>query len=379
VSLSDTVGRHGGRRDLSRVEGYAGGRRAYAEWQTRGVNLPTPPLARRVAAAVLAGLAGLAGCGEPELRAQELPPEPTPTIATYAPDAPVPAGQTALTLIPADASVVTVTDFDESRAALGVPDLTSDDLMTDRTHYWERARRESVLLAEGMLRAESSTLMLDYGFTQDDVDWEAHFTTPTGRGWILGFRPDLDLAPVQRAVTDGVAGLAGAEVDPDRHLVSVGAATDDEDTWGTIEGIADLTSDAPAESTYYRAGCVPLATALGPDADIEDQEAVVSRHDPTTLSPLTRFAVSFADGVATARLGPDRTDLFARSELAEHFPTVGSIGFGDAFARPVVDPSTGRIGFDVAEPVAAATATLTDLLPFAVCNEVTPMEEPTGL
>ena len=168
-------------------------------------------------------------------------------------------------------------------------------------------------------------------------------------------------------------------VDPARHLVSVGAAADGEDTWGTIEGIADLTTDTPAESTYYRAGCVPLGTALGPDADIEDQEAVVSKHDPAALSPLTRFAVSFADGVATARLGVDRTDLFERAELADDFPTVGSIGFGDAFAQPVVDPSTGRIGYDVAAPVPAATVTLTDLLPFAVCNEVTPMEEPTGL
>ena len=124
---------------------------------------------------------------------------------------------------------------------------------------------------------------------------------------------------------------------------------------------------------------MPLGTALGPDADIEDQEAVVGTHDPTALAPLSMFSVSFADGVATARLGPGRTDLFARSDLAADFPTVGSIGFADAFANPVVDPSTGRIGYDVAAPVAAATATLTDLLPFAVCNEVTPMEEPTGL
>ena len=108
---------------------------------------------------------------------------------------------------------MTVTDFDESRTSLGVPDLTSDALMSDRTDYWERARRESVLLAEGMLLADSSLLMLDYGFTQDDVDWEAHFITPDGPGWILGFRPDLDLAPVERAVADGVAGLAGADVD----------------------------------------------------------------------------------------------------------------------------------------------------------------------
>lgn len=340
------------------------------------MKFPTPPLACLV---VGAALAALAGCGDPELRAQDLRAEPTPTLAAYAPAGEVPVGRSALTLVPADASVVTVTDFDESRASLGVPDLTSDDPMTDRNDYWERARRESVLLAEGLLLAESSRLMLDYGFTQDDVDWEVHFTTPAGPGWILGFRPDLDLAPVQRAVTDGVAGLGGAQVDAARHLVSVGAATGGQDTWGTIGGIVELTSDTPAESTYYRAGCVPLGAALGPDADVEDQEAVVSRHDPAAFAALTRFAVSFADGVATARLGPDRTDLFARAELAGDFPTVGAIGFGDAFAAAVADPSSGRIGYDVVAPVAAATATLTDLLPFAVCNEVTPMAEPTGL
>ncbi|WP_165807095.1 hypothetical protein [Nocardioides currus] len=327
----------------------------------------------------LAALVLLAGCGDPGLTQQEVPARPTPTIAAYDPDADVAAGKAALTLVPADATEVTVTDFDESRASLGVPDLTSDDLVTDRSDYWERARTQSVLLAEGMLREETSRLMLDYGFTQDDVDWEAHFTGPGGPGWVLAFRPDLDLAGVERAVADDVAGLGGAEVDRERHLVSVGAASDAQDSWGTIEGIADLASDTPAESTYYRAGCLSLAAVLGPDADVEDQEAVVAAHDPTTLAPLERFAVGFADGVATARLGPDRPDLFDRSELAAAFPTIGSLGFGDGFTAPVVDPSTGRIGYDVARPLAAATATLTGLLPFAVCNEVTPMEEPTGL
>lgn len=158
--------------------------------------------------------------------------------------------------------------------------------------------------------------MLDHRFTREDVDRETHLTTSPG-----------------------------AVVDPARHLVSVGAAGDGEDTWGTIGGIADLTSAEPAESTYHRAGCAPWGTALGPDADIEDQEAVVSRHDPTVLAELTRFAASLSD----------------------------------AFTTPVVDPSTGRIGFDVATPAAAATATVTDLLPFAVCNEVTPTAEATGL
>jgi hypothetical protein len=50
-----------------------------------------------------------------------------------------------------------------------------------------------------------------------------------------------------------------------------------------------------------------------------------------------------------------------------------------AFTRAVVDPSTGRIGWTVRDPLAAAGLVLTDVLPFAVCPEVTPMEEPTGL
>lgn len=304
------------------------------------------------------------------------------TIPAYDVDAEIAVGKAALSLVPADATAITVTDFDQVRASLGVPDLTSEDPMSDRRDFWERARRESVLLTEGMLLDDSSELMLDHGFTQDDVDWEAHFTTPAGTGWILGFRPDLDMAAVQAAVDAGVVALAGGVVDTEQHLVSLGAVspTDtDVDTWGTIEGIAELTHDAPAESTYYRAGCVPLSTALGPDADIEDQEAVVSAHDPTDLAPLSAFALSFADGLATARLGAGRSDLFDRAELATDFPTVGELGFEDALVDEVVDPSTGRIGYTVVAPVPAATATLTDLLPFAVCNEVEPMEEPTGL
>jgi hypothetical protein len=55
------------------------------------------------------------------------------------------------------------------------------------------------------------------------------------------------------------------------------------------------------------------------------------------------------------------------------------VGFGDVFTTPVVDPSTGRIGWTLDAPAAATGLVLTDVLPFAVCPEVTPMEEPTGL
>ncbi len=329
---------------------------------------------------VAAAVPGLAGCGqEPEPTPQTLPVTAAATIGAYDAESDVPVGSAALALVPADATAITITDFDQVRASLGVPELTSEDPMSDRTAFWERARRESVLLTEGMLLDESSRLMLDHGFTQDDVDWEARFTTPQGPGWILGLRPDLDLDAVQGAVDSGVAGLGGGVVDSEQHLVSLGAADPDVDSWGTIEGIAELTSDEPAETTYYRAGCVPLSTVLGPDADIEDQEAVVSAHDPTDLAPLSAFSISVADGLATARLGADRPDLVERAELATDFPTTGSLGFGDAFTDAVVDPSTGRIGYTVVAPLPAATAVLSDLLPFAVCNEVEPMEEPTGL
>ncbi|QIK74906.1 hypothetical protein [Nocardioides piscis] len=343
--------------------------------------MPRPTLRSSVARlGLLLGAVALTSCAaEAGFTPQALPPVVSETIPPYAADADVSPGRTALTLVPADAETITITDFDASRAALGMPDLTSQDPMSDRSDYWERARRETVLLTEGMLRADNSRLALDYGFTQDDVDWEARFTTPEGAGWILGFRPDLDLAPVRRAIEDRVAGLAGAEVDAGRNLVSVGAVAEDEESWADHEGIFELTAEAPAESTYYRAGCVPLGSALGPDAGVQDQDAVLAGQDPTDLDPLARFALSFDDGLATARLGPGRLDLFERADLAKAFPEVGPLGFGDALVDPVADPSTGRIGYTVRESVAAASVALTDLLPFAVCNEVTPMEEPTGL
>lgn len=300
------------------------------------------------------------------------------TVAPYDAEAGAPPGRSALSLIPADAEVVTITDFDEARTQLGVPELTSADPMTDRNAFWRRGPQRTVLLTEGMLLPHTSALMLDHGFTQDDVDWEAHFTTPAGPGWILGFRPDLDMALVETAVAAGVAGLDGAVVDAQRHLVAVGMASQGEDTWGQRPGIVDLANDVPAEATYYRAGCVGLTQALGPDAGLEDVEALVSAHDPGDLDPLEAFGVSFVDGIATARLGLGRADLFDRAALARASGNIVT-GFSEGFGRAVVDPSTGRIGYPVLDPPAAAALTLTEVLPFAVCDQVPPLEVPTGL
>ena len=133
--------------------------------------------------------------------------------------------QQALALVPLDADVVTVTDWDAIRARLGVPDLTSEDLMSDRTAFWEQARQEAVLLTDGLLLEDNSELMLDHGFTQDDVDWEARWSGPDGAGYALRFRDDLDLAAVQAAIDAEVGELAGATVRADEHLVVEGPPT----------------------------------------------------------------------------------------------------------------------------------------------------------
>ena len=282
-----------------------------------------------------------------------------------------------LPLVPATATTLTVTDLDEVRRQLGVPDLTSGDLMSDRSAFWEEAATQAPLLTDGMLRADGSELMLDHGFTEDDVDWEAHFTGPDGNGYVLAFRPDQDMDAVAAAVAAGAGPLAGATVLRGPHLVVSGTADDGASSWATDPAVVPLVGE-PAEATYVHRGCVPLADALGPDATAEDQDRVLAHQDVTDLDELDAFAVSFGDHLATVRMGRNRTDLFDRLQLGEHWPG-GSPSFADGFGGAVGDPTTGRIGYDVPRPAVAAGLTLTETLPFGVCNEVSPIPRPTGL
>ncbi|MEO6512400.1 MAG: hypothetical protein ABIO16_15490 [Nocardioides sp.] len=293
-----------------------------------------------------------------------------------------PTGAT-LVLVPAEAEYLTITDLDAIRARLGVPDLTSEDLMTDRQAFWDRAEREAVLLTDGLLRADNSELWLDYDFSEDDVDWESRFSgpdgDPAGGGYVLAFRPDRDMAKVQAAVDAGVGPLVGATVWPELHLLTKGVADEGEPVWAGNPDLVGLLR-GPGESTYLRRGCIPFADALGTDGGVEDQDAVLAQHDIAGLDDLPAVAVSFSDDVATAWFGPDREDLFDRADLIADWPTTGSIGFADGFAEDdAVDPSTGRIGLHVTNPVAAAHLTLTEILPFGVCNDASPLDEPTGL
>src|SRR5690606_32903278 len=142
----------------------------------------------------------------------------------------------ALVLAPEAATHLTVTDFDAVRSRLGVPGLTSEDLMTDRLEFWRRVPASTVLLTDGVLREDNSRFDLRYGFTQDDVDWEARWTGG-GAGFALGLREDLDLSGVHRAVADEVPALAGAEVLDAYSAVLGGEAADATSFWADDAGL----------------------------------------------------------------------------------------------------------------------------------------------
>jgi hypothetical protein len=279
-----------------------------------------------------------------------------------------------LSLVPPTATVLTVTDYDEVRAQLGVPDLTSEDPVSDRVAFWERASREAPLLVEGLLRPVTSELMLDHGFTQDDVDWEARFTGPEGNGWVLALRPDLDLQRVAGAIDAGVGPLAGAELRERDHLVVTGVAPREEGSWAN-DPVWDGLVGEPAAATWLRRGCVPVDQALGPDADGEDLDRLLAAVPVTSLDELPAVAVGFGDHNATVRLGRDRDDLFTRLDAGRAWPQPD---FGEAFVNGVGDPTSGRIGYHVPRPAAAARLALLEELPFAICNDVAPIPEPTG-
>jgi hypothetical protein len=340
------------------------------------------PVAAALAAVLVIATIGLyLGTRDDETDGSAAPPTTSPTgsVAPLTPDVVLRPDVAALVLIPMDAEFATITDLDAIRERLGVPDLTSADLMTERQAFWDRAGREAVLLTDGLLRDDASELWLDYDLGQDDVDWEARFTGPAGAGYVLAFRPDQDMTKVQRAVDAGVGPLEGATVWPDLHLVVEGVADEGEPVWANDVELTGLVGE-PQETTYLRRGCIPMDEALGTDATVEDQDAVLAEHDPTRLESLSAVAVSFGDDVATAWFVPDRGDLFDRAALLEGWPTTGSIGWSDGFTgTPAVDPGTGRIGLHVANPVAAANLTLTEILPFGICNQVNPIAEPTGL
>lgn len=318
--------------------------------------------------------------------------DPAPGATTTGPDGPAAAGVSAyglaLLATPAGATHLTVTDFDAIRDRLGVPDLTSQDLMTDRLEFWRSAEASSVLLTDGLLREENSRYDLTYDFTQDDVDAEVRWTGPGGPGFLLALRPDLDLDLVQAAIDDDAPRLGGAVLDRVTSTVAEGVGTDG--VWASSNSALAEVGDVAAESLAVRNGCVPFVDALGVDATVEDQEQVLAAHDVETLLDVEAVAIAFTGSRATIRLAyPSGTeqaaiegDLAARVELAQDWPTTETIGFADGFGNGSVagvDGSVGELEYAVTNPVAAANLALADLVPLGVCTDVGLLAEPTGL
>lgn len=81
--------------------------------------------------------------------------------------------------------------------------------------------------------------------------------------------------------------------------------------WANEEQWAPLVGE-DATATHLHRGCFPLNEALGPDADAEDQAALLAGHEVATLEELPGFALAYGDHFATVRVGPGRADLFER-------------------------------------------------------------------
>jgi hypothetical protein len=319
------------------------------------------------AVTVLVAALAFTGCSADEFEAAPAPPVADPTETgppTY--DEALASAAAVLPLVPEDATTLKVTDFEQVRLVLGASLLTGESPAPERASFWRAAEADAPLLSTGLLRPVEARLSRDYGFTQDDVEWEASFSGPSGEGWVLSFRDDLDLAEVQRAVADGVGPLSGAEVDADNRLVTSGTATDGGSSWAADPELVGLVSQAEASATYVERECLTFEVAFA--ADVEDELAEAPAADLAELEPLEAWSLSFGGTLATARLGPARTDVFERMRLSETLPAT-SPEFGQGFASGVADPMGGRIGYAMPDPATAAQLTGERHLPFAVCAD----------
>lgn len=292
--------------------------------------------------AVLVAAVAVSGCSDD-------PPRPTEDAApSVAPppsfDPALEPAAAVLALVPGDVTTLTVTDFDQVRLHLGLPDLGRDSEPAERAAFWQRADRERPLLSPGMLRPHEQMLEQQYGFSQVDVAWEATLLDHSDRkvGWVLVFRPGTDMAAVARAVRDEAAPMAGGEVDAAHRLVSSGTTDDGTASWAADSETTELVG-LPANSTYLTTTCV--AGTTGADLD-----------------QLGAWSLQFEGRLATARLGGGRSDLFTRMRLG-----IAARGFDAGFGFGVADPTTGRIGYQLTDPRTAAEMALRHELPFATC------------
>jgi len=298
--------------------------------------------ARTTLVAALACGVLVSGCAQEPSAPRVAPPSSVPTeIPPY--DGSLPPAQAVQALVPQRARALRLVDLVEIRREVGLPELTSRSSAADRAVFRARAAVAAPLLDRSVLAPVDDRLRTAYGFGLDDVAWEAHFSGGGMRGWVIGFGPEADMAAVARAARAGVGSLRGAHVDAAHRLVTHGAALPGQPVWGSDPTWARLVPGAGEAFVVHR-GCLEPTV---PD-------------EGTSLEPISGFAVTFGDHVATVRVDRDRTDLFARARL-------GRGRFGRVFRHAVADPSSGRIGYDVPHPAQAAALVRRGDLPFGVC------------
>jgi hypothetical protein len=323
----------------------------------RGALVAVP--SRAVLGAVLGaalGVALLGACAQEHSAPSPIPPSSVPTdIPAY--DASRAPAQAVLALVPLEATTLRLLDLTEIRRQVGLPELTSRSSAEDRAAFRARAEVDAPLLDRGVLEPDDARLRATYDFGADDVAWEAHFSGNGRRGWVFALGSQVDMGEVRRAAGDGVGALRGATVDVADRLVSHAAAGPGDPVWGGDVAWARLVPD-PGEAFVVHRGCVESDRLPAPPP-------AAARLQPL-LEPLSGFAVTFGDHVATVREGAGRADLFARVRLARDWST-GDGAFGQVFRSGVADPSGGRIGYDVPRPPLAAGLVRRDLLPFGVC------------
>lgn len=314
-----------------------------------------------VVSAVLGCALLLTACSEePELIPQApFGGEPAPVVfdPTLEPAAAV------MALVPEAASALIVTDFAELRLQLEQSELTSESKASERRKFWRVANREAVLFSGGLLRPLDKRLRRKYGFTQDDVDWEARFALPTGEGWVLKLREDLDLQGVEEAVAAGEGPLAGADVDAVNSLVSVGTTSTPSGSWAADPDRFGLVGQR-ASATYVDTTCVPYDVAF--TGEDESDLAPAPASDVAGLDELGPFSVSYGSALVTVRLGVVRNDVFDRARLPDILPRTDP-EFALGYLDPVADPSGGRIGYRLGDPAVAESLARQRRLPFAVC------------
>ena len=287
-----------------------------------------------------AGLAlALAGCGDDS---EPKKPEAAPTENTY----PVYAAsmnpvEAAMTLVPASAKTLAVTDYDEVKSLFGLDDVTSRSSPADQSDLWGRADKSAAQVSGGLLRGVDQRLREKYKWGAADVVWEARFTGGKD-GYVIKV---ADRVKPGHAIKAGVGPLKGARFDPETHLITKNTATPDEENWAAQEAMVAV-AGGPATSTYVVKGCAEG----GPK-------------EKTRLAPVEAYSVEFGGGLATLRLGENRDDLFYRLKLGDRVAAYKKV-----FTHGVADPSTGRIGFRVTNPVTAATLVTSEPVPFAVCD-----------